>query len=146
MARSGVGSGLIKGATNLIAQVPGGENLVLQAVRDLLNELKRLRRDNDKLTREVARLNERLQKQTGSPAPTRGRPSLAPQTTGSRAKPTSTTKRASAGRSTPAAKRPSAKAAPTTSRGGARKASGGTRSRRGGVAGAVRSIAETLTS
>ena len=45
MARSSGVSKLVKTATHFVAQAPGGERLVLQAVRDLLNEVRALRRE-----------------------------------------------------------------------------------------------------
>lgn len=50
----------MKATTGLIAQVPGGETLVLQAVRDLLGELRLTRRRNASLSKEVERLKARL--------------------------------------------------------------------------------------
>ena len=58
MAR-GVG-GLVRRATDLAAQVPGAEGVVLQAVRDMFSELKQLRRENDRLRREIERLRQRV--------------------------------------------------------------------------------------
>jgi hypothetical protein len=61
---SRVGS-LVKTATHYVAQAPGGERLVLQAVKDLIDELRDLRRknaalqrDNDKLRARVERLQQ----------------------------------------------------------------------------------------
>ena len=70
--RSGVNS-LVKSATSLVAQVPGGERLVLQAVKDLLDELRVLRRTKATLENKNAALekeNERLRTRVArKPAP-----------------------------------------------------------------------------
>jgi hypothetical protein len=58
MAR-GIGS-LVKSAVGSVAQVPGAEEIVLQAVRDIFNELKQLRRENDRLRKQVDGLNRQL--------------------------------------------------------------------------------------
>ncbi|MBV9100488.1 MAG: hypothetical protein JO198_05520 [Candidatus Dormibacteraeota bacterium] len=58
MARSV--KGLVKQATSKVAQVPGAEAIVLQAVRDIFKEVRQLRRDNARLERENERLRSRL--------------------------------------------------------------------------------------
>jgi hypothetical protein len=63
----GVG-GLVKTATNVLAEVPGGERLVLQAVKDMLDELRNLRKVNARLERENGRLRERIERLSSSRA------------------------------------------------------------------------------
>jgi cell division protein FtsB len=58
---SGVGS-LVKTATHFVAQVHGGERLVLQAVKDMLDELRDLRRKNASLQRENDKLRARVER------------------------------------------------------------------------------------
>jgi phage shock protein A len=50
VSTKGVGP-LVKTATNLLSEIPGGERLVLQAVKDMLDELRQLRKKNAQLTK-----------------------------------------------------------------------------------------------
>ena len=58
MAR-GIG-GIMKAAAGSVAQVPGAEDVVLAAVRDIFKELKHLRRENARLTRQLDTVVRRL--------------------------------------------------------------------------------------
>ena len=80
MARS-IG-GLVKSAVGSVAQMPGAEDIVLQAVRDIFTELKQLRRENDKLHKQVERLEQRLA--GGAARPTRSSSSRSGSKTASR--------------------------------------------------------------
>lgn len=64
---SGVGS-LVKTATHFVAQVPGGERLVLQAVKDMLDELRDLRRQNASLQKDNDKLRARIERMQQSQA------------------------------------------------------------------------------
>ena len=69
MAR-GIGS-LVKSAAGSVAQIPGAEEIVLSAVRDIFKELKQLRRENERLRNEIDRLQQRLDAGTRPRAPER---------------------------------------------------------------------------
>ena len=56
-------SGIVKRATNFLSEVPGGETLVLQAVRDMLSELRDLRRENVRLVKRIEVLEDRLERE-----------------------------------------------------------------------------------
>jgi cell division septum initiation protein DivIVA len=101
MAR-GVG-GLMKAAAGSVAQIPGAEEIVLAAVRDIFKELKQLRRDNARLTRQVETLQQRLDAGRGRATSTRvssTRPATkrtaTKRTASKRASTRSTTKRSTA--------------------------------------------------
>ena len=66
-ARTGV-NGIVKSATNFMAQVPGGERLVLQAVKDMMDELRRLRRDKAMLEKRNQQLQARIERMQGAQA------------------------------------------------------------------------------
>jgi phage shock protein A len=57
----GVGP-LVKTATNLLSEIPGGERLVLQAVKDMLDELRQLRRKNAQLTKRNEALTAQIER------------------------------------------------------------------------------------
>ncbi|MGH7722286.1 MAG: hypothetical protein ACRENL_05550 [Candidatus Dormibacteria bacterium] len=58
---------LMKTASGMVAQVPGGEEIVMEAVRDIFMELKKLRRENHRLQNENQRLRERLDRAGARP-------------------------------------------------------------------------------
>jgi cell division septum initiation protein DivIVA len=105
MAR-GIG-GLMKAAAGSVAQVPGAEEIVLAAVRDIFKELKQLRRENARLKAEIDRLNQRIDRG--------GRKTASTGATARRVKPASH-KRATTRSGTPRS-RSTTKRAPERSRG-----------------------------
>ena len=68
MARTSGVNGIVKSATNFLSQVPGGERLVLQAVKDMLDELRQLRRKNAMLEKQNEKLQARIERIQSSQA------------------------------------------------------------------------------
>ncbi len=64
-----LGSRITKGLSEAITSVAGGEALILEAVKDMLDELRHLRRENQRLLKENDKLYVRLEKATGRPRP-----------------------------------------------------------------------------
>jgi hypothetical protein len=89
--RGGVGravGGVVRTATDMMSQVPGGESLVLQAVKDMFSELKRLRRENAQLQKRVDTLEQRLERRGGTPSPRAARTTAPAKRAGTRTKAT----------------------------------------------------------
>ena len=117
LSNRGVG-GIVKRATNFLSEVPGGETLVLQAVRDMLGELRDLRRENARLLKRIETLEDRLERERMKRGlPVRRAP--AKKATATRKK-SSTTRSTSAKRTTSR----SAKAAPARRRTPSRRQKG----------------------
>lgn len=70
MARNGVNR-IVAAATDVLAEIPGGERLVLQAVKDMLEELRELRGKNAHLVKENQKLKERVVELQGRAKPRR---------------------------------------------------------------------------
>ena len=62
MARNSTLGNLVKVSTNALAEIPGGERLVLQAVKDMLDELRQQRKKANQLEKKVEVLEARLEK------------------------------------------------------------------------------------